>query len=213
MKGFLFDLDGTLVDTAIDMIAALRTLAAENGILINPDYNKYKELVTHGSRAIVVSIFGHLDKSSIQLLQQRYLQIYKQNLTADSCLFAGVGAVIAKLDSTNIPWGIVTNKPAYLANPLVDSLPPLHNCKVLIGGDCTPHAKPHPEPINRAVKSMAIDPTTSWYIGDALTDITAANAAGMNSAVALWGYLSSTDKPLNWCADKLLTNALDMLEL
>ncbi|VAW39810.1 Similar to phosphoglycolate phosphatase, clustered with ubiquinone biosynthesis SAM-dependent O-methyltransferase [hydrothermal vent metagenome] len=213
MKGFLFDLDGTLVDTAIDMIAALKTLAAENGILINPDYNQYKELITHGSRAIVVSIFGHLDKNSIWLLQQRYLQIYQQNLTVGSCLFDGISAVITKLDNANIPWGIVTNKPAYLAQPLVDSLPQLHNCKVLIGGDCTLHSKPHPEPINRAIKSMPINPTESWYIGDALTDITAANAAGMNSAVALWGYLSNTDKPHNWHANKLLTNALDILEL
>ena len=144
MKGFLFDLDGTLVDTAIDMIAALKDLAGENSICIDPCYNDYKELITHGSRAIVTSIFGHLDEDSVTTLQQRYLQIYQNILTDGSCLFAGIETFIDKLDGQNIPWGIVTNKPAYLAKPLIVSLSQLKNCKVLIGGDTTAYSKPHP---------------------------------------------------------------------
>lgn len=213
MQGFLFDLDGTLVDTAIDMIDSLKLLAAENNIDIDPDYNEYKELITFGSRAIVTSIFGHLDDSSIVDLQSRYLQIYQQNLSAGSCLFDGVGAFIKKLDCNNIPWGIVTNKPAYLAQPLVNSLTQLNNCKVLIGGDTTTQSKPHPEPINHAIKILGIDPKISWYIGDARTDIQAANAANMNSAVAMWGYLSKDDNPHDWQADILLNHAVNMLEL
>jgi phosphoglycolate phosphatase len=213
MKGFLFDLDGTLVDTAIDMIAALKSLAAENNININPDYEKYKELITFGSRAIVTSIFGHLDDSKIIQLQKRYLSIYKDSLTVDSCLFDGIDIFIEKLDKENIPWGIVTNKPYYLAKPLVDSLTQLDNCKVLIGGDCTNHSKPHPEPINTAIKSIMINPQKSWYIGDALTDIAAANAANMNSAVALWGYLSHKDEPGTWQANILLESTKKLLTL
>jgi len=213
MQGFLFDLDGTLVDTAIDMIDSLKLLAAENNIDINPDYNEYKELITFGSRAIVTSIFGHLDDQSIQNLQQRYLEIYQKNLSAGSGLFDGVGAFIEKLDENKTPWGIVTNKPSYLAQPLVNSLSQLSNCKVLIGGDTTSQSKPHPEPINRAIEALQIDPKISWYIGDAKTDIQAANAANINSAVALWGYLSKQDTPENWQADVMLNHAQDMLEL
>jgi len=204
MKGFLFDLDGTLVDTAIDMIAALKSLAEENEILINPEYSKYKELITFGSKAIVTSIFGHLGENDILKLQKRYLEIYQNSLSVDSCLFSGVDVFIEHLDDNKIPWGIVTNKPAYLAKPLIDSLTQLKNCKILIGGDTTKHSKPHPEPINTALKSMSIEPQSSWYIGDALSDITAAKAANMMSAVALWGYLSESDKPERWQADKLL---------
>ncbi|MCF6319856.1 MAG: HAD-IA family hydrolase [Proteobacteria bacterium] len=213
MQGFLFDLDGTLVDTAIDMIDSLTLLAAENNIEINPDYNEYKELITYGSRAIVTSIFGHLDNPSIKKLQLRYLEIYQQNLSAGSCLFDGVETFINKLDDSKIPWGIVTNKPAYLAQPLVNSLAQLSNCRVLVGGDTTNHSKPHPEPINCAIKILNIEPKTSWYIGDAKTDIQAANAANMNSAVALWGYLSKQDTPYEWQANLVLNHALEMLEL
>lgn len=213
MKGFLFDLDGTLVDTAIDMIAALQALAAENNIFIKPKYSEYKELITYGSKAIVTSIFGHLNNSKIYQLQQRYLEIYKNTLTNDSCLFEGVDTFIKKLDQHEIPWGIVTNKPAYLAKPLVKSLDQLKNCKILIGGDTTNHPKPHPEPINTAINSMGICPEKSWYVGDALTDIQAGNAANMNTAVATWGYLSKKDKPEKWQANVLLNHPLELLGL
>ena len=213
MKGFLFDLDGTLVDTAIDMIAALKDLASENNIFINPEYEKYKELITYGSKAIVTSIFGHLDNNEILKLQKRYLEIYREGLTKDSCLFEGVEKFIANLDKNAIPWGIVTNKPAYLAEPLIASLKQLKNCQVLIGGDSTNYSKPHPEPIITAIQTTSIDPIKSWYIGDAESDITAANAANMNSAVALWGYLRKEDKPNNWNANKLLNHANELFEL
>lgn len=213
MKGFLFDLDGTLVDTAIDMIDALKLLAAEKGLEINPDYDEYKELITYGSKAIVTSIFGHLSDESIKKLQLRYLEIYQQNLTVGSCLFDGVEVFLQHLDDNQIPWGIVTNKPAYLAQPLINSLKQLNNCKVLIGGDTTSHSKPHPEPINQAIKVLKINPHSSWYIGDAKTDIQAANAAHMNSAIALWGYLSKDDTPEEWQANQSLSGALDMFEL
>lgn len=213
MKGVLFDLDGTLVDTAIDMIAALKVLASENGIEIDPDYNAYKELITHGSRAIVTSIFGHLDSSEIKNLQQQYLRIYQGLLNQNSDLFDGMDVVIEYLDKQHVPWGIVTNKPAYLAKPLVNSLPSLGNCGILIGGDTTAHSKPHPAPILHAIKALSLNPQNSWYIGDAMSDITAANAAQMNSAVALWGYLAQADEPNNWHADKTLNQATEILNL
>jgi phosphoglycolate phosphatase len=213
MKGFLFDLDGTLVDTAIDMLAALKILAAENGINVEPDYHKYKELITYGSKAIVTSIFGELQAPAFKKLQSRYLQIYQQNLIKESGLFKGIDRVIFCLDKAQIPWGIVTNKPAYLAKPLVKALPQLSNCKIIIGGGCTNHAKPHPKPILHAIDKMQINPKKSWYIGDAHTDIQAANAANMNSAVAMWGYLKKEDDPKSWQSDVLLHQAIEILTL
>lgn len=213
MKGFLFDLDGTLVDTAIDMIGSLKLLAAENNIDIDPDYNQYKELITYGSRAIVESIFGHLDNKSIKNLQQRYLAIYQQNLTTGSGLFAGIEEVIVKLDEACVPWGIVTNKPGYLARPLVDALPQLKHCKILVGGDSTKHSKPHPAPIIYALDAMNLQANISWYIGDAQTDIVAAKAAHMNSAIAMWGYLSVKDQPEKWQADQSLDKSIEILRL
>jgi phosphoglycolate phosphatase len=213
MKGFLFDLDGTLVDTAIDMIGTLKLLAAENGIDINPDYNEYKELITFGSRAIVESIFGHLDDHSIKNLQQRYLSIYQQNLTVGSCLFEGIEEVIMQLDEASVPWGIVTNKPDYLARPLIETLPQLKHCKILVGGDSTSHSKPHPAPVLHAIKALNIKPELSWYIGDAESDIMAANSSKMNSAIALWGYLSAKDRPELWKANRSLIKTKDILSL
>jgi len=213
MKGILFDLDGTLVDTAIDMIVALKILASENGINIEPNYNEYKQLITFGSRAIVTSIFGHLEPDEIKALQFQYLHIYQEILNQNSILFAGMDKVIKYFDKHMIPWGIVTNKPAYLATPLVNSLPELANCGVLIGGDSTARSKPHPEPILCAIKTLSLNPQNSWYIGDALTDITAANAAHMNSAIALWGYLSQEDNPSDWQANKTLDKTSEILNL
>lgn len=213
MKGFLFDLDGTLVDTAIDMLAALRLLANENGIDVKPDYHQSKELITYGSKALIDSIFGQLDNEKFKKLQRRYLEIYQQNLMIDSKLFTGIEKVIQTFDNANIPWGIVTNKPAYLANPLIAAIPQLKQCKIIIGGDSLQYAKPHPLPILHAMKKMNINPKKSWYIGDAHSDIKAANAANMNSAIAKWGYLKANDEIENWNADLILNNCLEIIGL
>jgi phosphoglycolate phosphatase len=213
MKGFLFDLDGTLVDTAIDMLAALSILAQENGIQVKPDYHQSKELITYGSRALVASIFGQLSEKKFKTLQSRYLEIYHNNLLVDSKLFNGIEKVIQQLDQANIPWGIVTNKPTYLAKPLITAIQQLNQCKIIVGGGCTQHSKPHPMPILHAIEQMQIDPKKSWYIGDAHSDIMAANAAKMNSAVAKWGYLKADDKIETWNANSILTNSLEILNL
>ncbi len=213
MKGFLFDLDGTLVDTAIDMLEALRILAAEDGIVVEPDYNEYKQLITYGSKAIVSSIYGELQQAEFAKLQQRYLTIYANILTQGSGLFAGIDAVIQQLDENNIPWGIITNKPKYLAEPLVKSLKQLQNCQLLIGGDSYQYAKPHPHGLLKAMQIMQLNPQNSWYIGDAKSDIDAGNAAKMNTAVALWGYLASDDEPQLWQADILLADCSQILHL
>ncbi len=213
MKGFLFDLDGTLVDTAIDMLQALKLLAKEQHIDIEPNHAEYKELITHGSRAIVESIFGKTDQQTFLTLQKRYLEIYQEILTQGSCLFQGIEDFIYLLDEQKIPWGIVTNKPYYLAKPLVDSLESLKNCGILIGGDSTEYSKPHPQPINTAVEKLKINPQHSWYIGDALSDIIAGNAAKMQTAIALWGYIGNNDCPEEWHASLSLKQPKDLLTL
>ena len=211
MSGVLFDLDGTLVDTSIDMVLALQSLAKENGIEIEADFVKYRELITYGSRALVTSIFGEIDKNELSRLQKRYLEIYENCLTQNTNLFNGMKEVIQYLDSNQISWGIVTNKPVFLAQPLVENMPELQNCKVLVGGGMTEYAKPHPQPILLAIEKSQIKPEYSWYIGDALTDIQAGRSAGMKSAGALWGYIAETDNPNLWQADKLLNHPTEIL--
>jgi phosphoglycolate phosphatase len=213
VKGILFDLDGTLVDTAKDMLEALKILAFENDIVVNPQYKTYKELVTYGSKALITSIFGNLAEDEFLRLQTRYLSIYKNNLACQSIVFKHIDKVIQHIDDQNVPWGIVTNKPFYLSEPLIKSIPHLSKCKIIVGGDTTSNSKPHPEPIELALDKLGLFAGNSWYIGDALTDIMAANAARMNSAVALWGYLKSTDKPNDWGANKILKSPLEILEL
>ena len=213
MNGFLFDLDGTLVDTAVDMLEALKILAFEDDIEINPDYNKYKQLITYGSRAIVSSIYGELEDQQFLVLQRRYLSIYEKILTQGSCLFDGIEEVIKGLDGKNIPWGIVTNKPKYLAEPLVQSLEQLKNCKILIGGDTYKFSKPHPYGLKKALQYLSLKAGNSWYIGDAQSDIDAGIAAGMKTAVAMWGYLAKKDTPQSWQADILLHDSSHILRL
>lgn len=213
MKGILFDLDGTLVDTAVDMLHALKLLAKENGIDVDPIYNDYKELITYGSKAIVTSIFGDLNPENFLKLQKRYLKIYQDNLCIKSCVFKNFDQVIHHLNKTGVPWGIVTNKPFYLSEPLIKSISHLSNCKIIVGGDTTSSSKPNPEPILYAMNKIGLNAKESWYIGDALTDIQAANAAGMNSAVALWGYLKNSDQPNEWLANELLEQPIDILKL
>lgn len=206
----LFDLDGTLIDTAVDMIHALMQLADQYGIRHQLNVADYRQYISKGAVALVKSVFNQPSPTELESLRKEYLTIYQQQLNTHSQLFAGINSLITHLNQLSIPWGIVTNKPSWLAKPIVSSTPELSRSQVLVCADEVGQAKPHPEPLLHAANHMAIKPQHTLYLGDAESDILAAHAAGMASAVALWGYLAPEDAPLQWNAHHLFEHPKQM---
>jgi phosphoglycolate phosphatase len=145
-------------------------------------------------------------------LKQRFLDIYVNNIAVFTRLFAGMETVIEELESRGIQWGIVTNKPAYLTNPLIRGLALHQRTSVIVSGDPTPHAKPHPEPILHACRLSGVSPAETIYVGDAARDIEAGRSAGTRTLIALFGYLSPQDKPDEWQADGAIRHPMDLLK-
>ncbi|TDR23670.1 HAD family hydrolase [Marinicella litoralis] len=196
----LFDLDGTLIDTAVDMIYALATLADNHSIKHSLNVAEYRQYISQGAVALVQSVFNNPPPKELKLLRSEYLEIYQRQLNTHSQLFEGVAALINHLDEHETPWGIVTNKPSWLAQPIVANTPELINAKILVCADEVGVAKPDPKPLIHAAQAMNIQVATTLYLGDAQSDIDAAHAAGMLSAIAMWGYLAPEDKPEEWLA-------------
>jgi len=206
MKAILFDLDGTLIDTAIDMVAALEQLANEHGINHSFNVADYRQYISKGALALVHSIFNDISEESAEILRQQYLKIYQKRLHHNSVLFDGVNEAIKWLDNNNIKWGIVTNKPSWLAQPIVESMDELKKCQTLVCADQAGAGKPDPKPLHMALQAIQVKAEHCYYLGDAQSDIQAANTAGMISIVASWGYLAAMDNIDNWQADLIFKN-------
>jgi len=207
----LFDLDGTLMDTAVDMIHALARLADNHRIDHQLNVADYRQYISRGAVALVKSVFGDPPASQLEQLRQEYLVIYQQQLNTHSQLFNGMDQVLAQLDSRQIPWGIVTNKPSWLARPIVAHCTELSAAQVLICADEVGVSKPDPKPLLLAAEHMGLDHASTLYLGDAQSDIDAAHAAGMQSGIALWGYLAPDDQPNDWMAHHRFATPLDLL--
>lgn len=202
-RGVLFDLDGTLLDSAPDMVAAINILRAEHGLEAMA-LETLRPHVSKGARAMVRCAFGHLDDAGREALVKPFLAAY-QGILGQFCVpFDGIPAMLDALDADGVAWGIVTNKPEYLAAPLVPMLGWAERCRVLIGGDTLAHAKPHPLPLLHAAEVIGVAPADCVYVGDDERDIVAARAAGMPSIVALWGYRLPHDDPAAWQGDVMI---------
>jgi N-acetyl-D-muramate 6-phosphate phosphatase len=199
----LFDLDGTLLDSAPDMLATANAMLAERGrAAITLDV--LRPVVSKGSRAMVAVAFPELEAEARDALIPEFLQRYEALIGRHAVLFDGVAGMLDALDAAGTAWGIVTNKPEYLARLIVPQLGWQQRCRVLIGGDTLSERKPHPLPLLEAARRMDIDPATCVYVGDDERDILAAIAAGMPSVAALWGYRLAEDTPLAWGADVMV---------
>ena len=199
----LFDLDGTLLDSAPDMLATANAMLGERGR--SPiTLDVLRPVVSKGSRAMVAVAFPELDPATRDALIPEFLQRYEALIGQHAVLFDGVAGMLDALDAAGTAWGIVTNKPEYLAQLIVPQLGWQQRCRVLIGGDTLSERKPHPLPLLEAARRMDIDPTTCVYVGDDERDILAAIAAGMPSIAALWGYRLAEDTPLAWGADVMV---------
>lgn len=199
-RGALFDLDGTLLDSAPDMLATVNRLRAERA---RPAMTlaQIRPHVSRGGRAMIAAAFPDWTPAECETALPEFLRIYHAELGRHSHVFDGVEAMLAALEADGVRWGIVTNKPEYLAR---DILPQLHwerRCAVLIGGDTLAEKKPHPLPLLTAAARIGLAPSDCVYVGDDERDIVAARAAGMPSVVALWGYRQAGERPERWGAD------------
>ena len=211
VRGVLFDLDGTLLDTAPDMGATLNALLMEHGLAALP-HAAIRPHVSRGSRALVTLGFGAATPAEHAPRIERFLALYSQRLAVDTQPFEGVLPLLAALDSRSIGWGIVTNKPGWLAQPLLQRLGLLARAKVLVCGDTLPQRKPSPLPLLHASEKLGLPPTECVFVGDAELDMQAARAAGMPSIAARYGYFHASDKPESWPTDGWIESPLDLLE-
>ena len=198
----LFDLDGTLLDSAPDMIAtADRMLAARGRAPVDPAM--LRQRVSKGARALVAATFPELDEAGREALVPEFLQVYREELGRHSALFEGVGELLQALDADGARWGVVTNKFEYLAREVVAGLGWGARCQVLVGGDTCAEKKPHPLPLLEAARRLGVEPGDCVYVGDDERDVQAARAAHMYCIVALWGYRLADDDPAGWGAEAL----------
>ena len=210
-KAVLFDLDGTLADTAPDLAAAVNLMRIKRALDPAP-YLSLRPFASAGARGLIGAGFQitpeHPDYESMRL---EFLANYEAAIAIHSQLFSGVEELLNGLGQLNLTWGIITNKAERFTNPLIPQIG-LENAACVISGDTTAHAKPHPEPLFEAARRINIKPSECWYVGDDLRDIQAAQAAGMTSIAAAWGYCGATE-PTHWKADAILDSPLELLEL
>ncbi|WP_312684695.1 phosphoglycolate phosphatase [Stenotrophomonas chelatiphaga] len=202
----LFDLDGTLLDSAPDFVATAADMLAARG---RPPISleALRPVVSKGSRAMLAVAFPELPGDERDALIPEFLQRYQALIGQHATLFDGVAGMLAALDAAGVRWGIVTNKPEYLARLILPQHGWQARCAVLVGGDSLRERKPHPLPLLHAAQAIGIAPSHCVYVGDDERDIIAARAAGMPSVAALWGYRLADDDPASWNADVALDDA------
>ena len=209
-QAVLFDLDGTLLDSAPDMLAVANRMRADRGLPPMP-MAPLRAQVSKGSRAMLGAAFPDVDPARRDGWVQEFLDLYEAELGLHGAPFDGVEAMLAALEAAGSPWGIVTNKPEYLARKLMPLLGWQTRCAVLIGGDTLSVRKPDPLPLTTAAHRIGVEPAHCIYVGDDERDIIAARAAGMPSVVALWGYRLDHDDPLAWQGDAMIESPSELI--
>ncbi|KGI77990.1 phosphoglycolate phosphatase [Oleiagrimonas soli] len=205
LSGVLFDLDGTLLDSAPDLYEALRELCLEKGFP-EPDYAPVRQVVSRGGRAILRAGIEGLDEDQVEALLPRYLAYYADCMGADSPPFDGVPALLEALEGAGVPWGIVTNKAGFLAEPLLERIGMTARAAAIVCGDTLSVRKPDPAPVRLACEQAGIDPRQAVFVGDDERDVQAGRDAGLFTVAAAWGYLDGGD-PHTWGADAVADSA------
>lgn len=193
-----FDLDGTLADTAPDLAGALNTLLERHG---KPTvaYEKVRNLAAYGAQRLLREGFSiSADDPGYAALRDEYLVLYGESVCRHSTLFPGIAEVLATLQQRDIPWGVVTNKHARFTVPLLEKLGLSGHLACTISGDSCANAKPHPEPLLLAARTLNVNPQDCLFVGDTINDLKAADAAGMRVLIAGWGYFDENEPRSNW---------------
>jgi N-acetyl-D-muramate 6-phosphate phosphatase len=207
----LFDLDGTLVDSAVDLLNAMNHILVQQGKAALP-LSALRPVVSKGARAMLAVAFPELDEQARLQYLQPFLDCYQAAVTEHSTPFTNVENVLQQIEASGARWGIVTNKPYYLAKEVVHSMGWTDRTAVLIGGDTLPNKKPDPDQLFHACDLLNVNANNCVYVGDDQRDIVAAKNAGMKSIAALWGYREADDNPEHWQADVMLHAPMDLLK-
>ena len=212
VQAVLFDLDGTLIDSAPDLAGAANRLRTAHGLVEMP-YEQLRPLVGTGARGMLGVAMGvGPDDEHFADLRDEFLAIYERDMLLHTKVFPNMVPVLAQLDAMALPWGIVTNKAERFARPVIAGLGLGGRAAVLICGDSTPHAKPHPGPLIEAARRLGMPAANCVYVGDDLRDVQAGKAAGMATLAAAWGYLGLGEHIDDWCADAVIDLPADLLK-
>jgi 2-phosphoglycolate phosphatase len=212
VKAVLFDLDGTLIDSAPDLGAAADKMRLDRGLPSLP-FEKYRPMAGAGARGMLGVAFGMTpDHPDFSAMREEFFRNYENCMTQRTYVFDGVQQLIANLAERNLAWGVVTNKSMRFAAPLTKAMPLFASARTVVGGDSTPHPKPHPAPLLEAARQVGVKPIECIYVGDDLRDVQAGRAAGMGTVAATYGYLGSTNVS-EWGADTHIATPLALLQL
>lgn len=209
IQAVLFDLDGTLVDSAPDLLAAMQRLQVEQGEA-PVDAARISAVVSKGGRAMLRRAFTGADEARIESLLPRFLDLYSTTIATHTRTYAGVDAALVALEARGVHWGVVTNKPGWLARALLAALGLDGRCAALVCGDCLAQKKPDPAPILHACTLAGVAAARSVYVGDDARDIEAGRRAGTMTVAAGWGYLDGED-PRDWHADAIADSPHELL--
>lgn len=213
LRAVLFDLDGTLADSAPDLAGAANEMRARRGLGPIP-YPALRCMAGSGARGMLARAFDIApEQAGYDALRDEFHSLYEQRMLRETVLFAHVLQLLAELEARGLRWGIVTNKAMRFAEPLTTALGLWPRAGVMVAGDTTPHTKPHPAPLVEAARQLAVPAQCCVYVGDDLRDMRAARAAGMGAVAAAWGYLGAGGAPNQWAADAVIDTPGELLQI
>jgi N-acetyl-D-muramate 6-phosphate phosphatase len=213
VRAVLFDLDGTLIDSAPDLGAAADRMRVERGLPSLP-LERYRPMAGAGARGMLGVAFGITpDHQDYPEMREEFFVNYERRMTERTYAFDGIPELIAELTARGLKWGVVTNKSMRFTGPLTQCMSLFSSAGTIVGGDSTPHAKPHPEPLLEAARQLQVEASRCIYVGDDERDITAGLAAGMGTVAATYGYLGSNADALQWGAHTHIDAPLELLPL
>jgi phosphoglycolate phosphatase len=211
VEAVLFDLDGTLIDSAPDLGAAVDKMRVQRGLPSLP-LEQYRPMAGAGARGMIGIAFGITpEHAEFEVMKEEFFVNYENCMTERTRIFEGVNDMIAALVSQGLPWGVVTNKSSRFTDPLTAAMPLFATAGAIVSGNTTPHAKPHPEPLFEAARRLSVDPARCVYVGDDERDIVAGLAAGMGTVAATYGYLGQQTDIARWNAHLHIDSPLKLL--
>jgi phosphoglycolate phosphatase len=212
-KAVLFDLDGTLIDSAPDLGAAADKMRTDRG-LPSLEYALYRPVAGSGARGMLHVAFGMTEAhADYEDFKNEFLNNYQQAMTVKTTVFSGVTDLLAALPAMGLRWGVVTNKSQRFTIPLSQHMELFKTAGAVVSGDTTPHAKPHPAPLFEGARLLDLPPGDCWYVGDDERDIVAGKAAGMVTVAANYGYLGVETEVLHWGADFVIHHPMELVDL